>query len=102
MTLAGSDLRHVVIDGLPVTGLDATGLFALHEVEEALRERGIVLSSAGRAKELTECARRRALESRIRIFPTLRAAVREFSPKLAGSAPAADPVSDVLASDIQL
>ncbi len=79
VTLAGPNLRHVVIDAMPVTGLDATGLFALLEVEQALRERGIILSAAGRAKEWTEWARRRGLEAQIRIFPTLRAAVSELN-----------------------
>ena len=81
--LAGPDLRHVVIDALPVTGLDATGLFTLREVEAALQERGITLSAAGREKEWTEWTQRRELEARIRLFPTLRAAVRELSPQLA-------------------
>lgn len=76
---AGPDVRHVVIDLLPVT-VDATGLFAVKEVADALRERGVGLCAAGRATEWRQWSERRDYEiHRVRMFPSLQAAVSELS-----------------------
>jgi high affinity sulfate transporter 1 len=78
---AGPNLRHVVIDLLPVASIDATGLLTVTELVPVLGARGIGLNAAGRATEWANWARTRgfATPSRIRIFPTLRQAVRELS-----------------------
>lgn len=77
---AGPDLRHVVVDLLPVTNIDATGLLTLTELVGMLETRGIRLNVAGRATEWRNWAQSRGFAgNRIRIYPTLRQAVRELS-----------------------
>ena len=78
---AGPNLRHVVIDLLPVASIDATGLLTVNELVPVLGARGVGLNAAGRATEWANWAKPRAfaVPSRIRIFPTLRQAVRELS-----------------------
>ncbi|MGZ9219423.1 MAG: STAS domain-containing protein [Candidatus Binatia bacterium] len=78
---AGPNLRHVVIDLLPIASIDATGLLTVTELVPVLGARGIGLNAAGRATEWANWVRTRgfATPSRIRIFPTLRQAVRELS-----------------------
>jgi MFS superfamily sulfate permease-like transporter len=75
-----SNLRHVVIDLLPVTNIDATGLLTIAELLDTLKERGIDLYAAGRETEWEQWGKARSFSrSPIRIFPTLRQAVRELS-----------------------
>ena len=77
---AGPNLRHVVIDLLPVTNIDATGLLTVTELVGTLETRGIRLNAAGRATEWQNWARSRGFAGdRIQIFPTLRQAVRDLS-----------------------
>jgi len=78
---AGPELKWFVIDMIPVTMVDATGLFAVDEVISTLRERGVVFAAAGRQTEWQEWGRRRPrLETiEIRRFPTLRAALKTYS-----------------------
>jgi high affinity sulfate transporter 1 len=77
---AGPGLRNVVLDMLPVTSVDATGLLTVTELVSTLGARGIALNSAGRATEWRQWAESRGFEGhRIRFFPTLRQAVRELS-----------------------
>lgn len=78
---AGPGLRHVVIDLLPVSNIDATGLLTITELVPMLRVRGLGLNAAGRATEWGNWASTRgfANPSRIPIFHTLRQAVRELS-----------------------
>ena len=77
---AGSNLRHVVIDLLPVTNIDATGLLTVTELVGILETRGIRLNAAGRATEWRNWARSRGFAGdQIQIFPTLRQAVRDLS-----------------------
>ena len=74
---AGPDLRWFVIDLLPVSQIDATGLFAIRDVFATLRARGIVVAAAGRDAEWADRASRRDLSgvlTGIRFFPTLRLA----------------------------
>ena len=51
---AGPNLRHVVIDLLPVTNIDATGLLTVTQLVQTLETRGIRLNAAGRATEWRE------------------------------------------------
>ena len=77
---AGPNLRHIVIDLLPVTNIDATGLLTVTQLVQTLETRGIRLNAAGRATEWRNWARSRGFAGdRIRIFPTLRQAVRDLS-----------------------
>jgi high affinity sulfate transporter 1 len=74
---AGPDVRWFVIDLLPVSMIDATGLFALRDAFDSLRDRGIVVAAAGRDAEWADRAARRDLSgvlTGIRLFPTLRQA----------------------------
>jgi hypothetical protein len=57
--------------------IDATGLFALRDAFDSLRDRGIVVAAAGRDAEWADRAARRDLSgvlTGIRFFPTLRQA----------------------------
>jgi high affinity sulfate transporter 1 len=86
---AGPELRHVVIDLLPIGSIDATGLLTLRELSDAFKARGISLNFAGRATEWRLWAEPRGIDvAAIRIFPTLRQALRELAPSGAASAPA--------------
>jgi MFS superfamily sulfate permease-like transporter len=77
---AGPELRHVVLDMLPVSTIDATGLLTMLEVVEGLRLRGVSFNAAGRATEWHQWAAARGFEKQhIRLFPTLRSAIRELS-----------------------
>ena len=76
----GPGLRHVVIDLIPVTGIDATGLLTITELAAALKARGIALNTAGRATEWKNWAESRGFVGHtLGSFPTLRQAVRELS-----------------------
>jgi high affinity sulfate transporter 1 len=78
---AGPSLKRVLIDMLPVTMVDATGLFTIKEVADTLRERGVELAAAGRQTEWKVWAKSRqklAVEHRIPIYPTLREGMEAF------------------------
>jgi len=78
---AGPGLRWFVIDLLPVSQVDATGLFAMRDACEALRSRGIVVAAAGRDTEWADRFARRDLGgvlAGIRLYPTLRLAELAF------------------------
>jgi MFS superfamily sulfate permease-like transporter len=79
---AGPGVRHVVIDLLPVTNIDATGLMTITELAAALEARGIGLNAAGRLTEWKNWAAERGFGGRrVGAFPTLRQAVRQLSAK---------------------
>jgi MFS superfamily sulfate permease-like transporter len=74
---AGPDLRWFVIDLLPVSQIDATGLFAIRDAFDSLRARGVVVAAAGRDTEWADRSARRDLSgvlAGIRFYPTLRLA----------------------------
>jgi high affinity sulfate transporter 1 len=74
---AGPGLKWFVIDLLPVSMIDTTGLFAIRDEFDALRSRGVVVAAAGRDTEWADRAARRDLSgvlTGIRFFPTLRLA----------------------------
>jgi hypothetical protein len=84
--LAGPGLRHVVIDLLPVTSIDATGLMTMTDLLAVLEACGIGLNAAGRLTEWDNWAAERGFGSyRIGAFPTLRQAVRNLSTRPPGS-----------------
>lgn len=77
---AGSGLRHIVLDMLPIPSIDATGLLTIIEVVDALQSRGIEFHAAGRATEWQYWVQARGFEGKkIRLHPTLRQAVRDLS-----------------------
>jgi high affinity sulfate transporter 1 len=75
---SGPNLKWFVIDMVPVTIIDITGLQAVAEVIESLRARGVVFIAAGRETEWREWAERRRLKTAYRSFPTLRAALKGY------------------------
>ena len=77
---AGPGVRHVVVDLIPIGSIDATGLLMIRDVLATLKERGITFNCAGRATEWRLWAEPRGFENTsVRMFPTLRQAVRELS-----------------------
>ena len=78
---AGPVLRWVVLDMLPITMIDSTGLQATQEIAEALDERGALLVAAGRQTEWRLWAETRRFEvpfHKTKTYPTLRAAIKTF------------------------
>jgi high affinity sulfate transporter 1 len=73
-------LHHVVIDLLPASTIDATGIMTILDLVTTLNARGISVNAAGRATEWRLWANKRGIvDGRVRFFPTLRQAVRELS-----------------------
>jgi len=75
---AGPGLKWFVIDMIPITLVDLTGLQATRDVIEVLRERGVEFVTAGRQTEWKQWAERRNLEFKLRSFPTLDAAIEAY------------------------
>jgi high affinity sulfate transporter 1 len=72
-------LKWIILDMLPITMVDATGLETAMALADELRERGVQLVAAGRSAEwrLWAEARKLSVEDRkIRIYPTLKSAIR--------------------------
>jgi len=79
--LAGPSLKWLVLDMLPITMIDATGLYTAEEVADTLRERGVVLAGAGRQTEWhiwAESRQRATGDRKIQIYPTMHEAIRTF------------------------
>ena len=78
---AGPSLKWLVLDMLPITMIDATGLYTADEVAGTLQERGVVLAVAGRQTEWHLWAEGRQLAPegpKIQIYPTLGRAVAAY------------------------
>jgi MFS superfamily sulfate permease-like transporter len=78
---AGPSLRWLVLDMIPITMIDATGLYTADEVTDSLKERGVVLAGAGRQTEWrlwAESRQRASRERKIQIYPTMQAAIEAF------------------------
>jgi MFS superfamily sulfate permease-like transporter len=78
---AGPSLRWLVLDMLPITMIDATGLYTADEVADTLQERGVVLAGAGRQTEWhlwAESRQRTPTERKIHMYPTMYEAIRAF------------------------
>ena len=83
-------LRWFVLDAIPITSVDVTGLDALEELRRELAERGTTLIVAGRRTEFLMWLRQIGLdrgEDEQFVFPTLHQAVRAFR----GGLPSAQP-----------
>jgi len=77
----GPGLQWLVIDMIPITIIDVTGLYAVTETIATLADRGIVFATAGRQAEWEDrTARNPQLLDKpgIRRFPTLRAALKTY------------------------
>jgi MFS superfamily sulfate permease-like transporter len=75
---AGPGLKWFVMDMIPVTLMDLTGLQTAADVIETLRARGVTFIAAGRETEWRQWLERRRVKPGYRSFPTLRAAVKEY------------------------
>jgi high affinity sulfate transporter 1 len=86
---AGPSLRWLVLDMLPITMIDATGLYTADEVADILQEQGVVLAGAGRQTEWrlwAESRQRAPRERKIHMYPTMNEAIRTFRKMPAGVA----------------
>jgi high affinity sulfate transporter 1 len=75
---AGADLKWFVMDMIPVTMVDITGLQTIRDVMETLRRRGLEFMTAGRQTEWKQWAESRGFNVGLHSFPTLRAALKEY------------------------
>ena len=78
---AGPELQWFVIDTIPISDIDISGLYAMRDVREALEVRGATLILAGRRTEFLNGLREIGLyqpEHEERIFPTLRQAMKAY------------------------
>jgi high affinity sulfate transporter 1 len=78
---AGPSLHWFVIDAIPISQIDITGLYALRDLRERLEARGTALILAGRKTELLIWFRQAGLyrpEHERWIFPTLRQALKAY------------------------
>jgi high affinity sulfate transporter 1 len=92
---AGPALRWFVLDAIPISSVDVTGLDALDELRRELSECGITLVVAGRKTEfltwLRQIGLHRAEDDQF-VFPTLRQAVRAFREAQSSARPQAPPI----------
>ncbi|HYB42030.1 MAG TPA: SulP family inorganic anion transporter [Candidatus Methylomirabilis sp.] len=90
---AGPQLEWLVLDMIPVTMVDVTGLYTARELIDTLKERGVTFAMAGRQTEWRQWAERRKFEAfaDLPAFPTLDAAIAAYRATrgtAAGSTPA--------------
>jgi MFS superfamily sulfate permease-like transporter len=85
---AGPSLTWLVVDMIPVTMIDVTGLYTARDLIDTLRSRGVVFATAGRQNEWRQWLARRGMEgfAGARSFPTLRAALEAHRRETAGAA----------------
>ena len=96
---AGPQLKWFVIDFLPINMVDATGLYAIQEVIDELRSRGIAVGAAARETQWADWAAERGYGAglgKTRFFATLEHAVQAYDDETAAASPAtrADPPGD--------
>jgi MFS superfamily sulfate permease-like transporter len=75
---AGPGLKWFVMDMIPITTMDITGLQTARDVIETLRARGIAFVAAGRQTEWKHWTESRRLKTGHRSFPTLRTAIEGY------------------------
>ena len=75
---AGPGLNWFVVDMIPITIIDFTGLQAVRDAIETLRIRGVTFIAAGRETEWKHWAERRGIQFLHSSFPTLDAAIQGF------------------------
>jgi MFS superfamily sulfate permease-like transporter len=82
---AAPELRWFVIDAVPISQIDITGLYALRDLREQLEERGTAMILAGRKAEFLDRMQLAGLyrpEHDQWIFPTLRQALKAYTGEL--------------------
>jgi high affinity sulfate transporter 1 len=79
-------VRWLVLDMLPVTMIDATGVLTFAELIAELHGRGVTLVAAGRNTQWHDWAQARglSLSDELLRFPTLRQAVKAYKAMIAG------------------
>jgi MFS superfamily sulfate permease-like transporter len=90
---AGPGLQWLVIDAIPISQIDITGLYALRDLRERLEARGTTLILAGRKTELIIWLREAGLyrpEHEHWMFPTLRQALKAFQREAREASPIND------------
>jgi MFS superfamily sulfate permease-like transporter len=78
---AGPGLRWLVLDAIPITRVDVTGIYTIRELRRALEGRGVTLIVAGRRTEYLDWLRGIGLyraEDEQLFYPTLRQAFRAY------------------------
>jgi high affinity sulfate transporter 1 len=91
---AGANVRWFVVDLLPVSLVDTTGLYVLRDTFELLRARGIVVGVARRDPDWMRWATEPGFADGLgglRQFPTLRQAAQAYAEEVRGQPPAAMP-----------
>ena len=76
---AATPPKWIVLDMIPITMIDATGLETAQELADELRSRGITLAAAGRKAEWNQWADSRHFgeDTRaVKAYPTLKSAIR--------------------------
>jgi high affinity sulfate transporter 1 len=95
---AGPGLRWFVLDLIPVTLVDATGISTAREVFQTLRARGVAVATAGRQTEWANWWRQRGfMPTQLQTFATLRQALHAYRSALDPAAPDARPAQNDLA-----
>jgi len=91
---AGPSLRWLVLDMLPITMIDATGIYTVGEVADFLQKQSIVLAAAGRQTEWRLWAKSRPgilQDRKIPLYSTVDEAVKTFAQSPAGASSATPP-----------
>ena len=81
LAAAGPGLKWFVIDALPLTQVDATGIYELEDLQLSLRDRNVELVVAGPLRDRLDASRRSELAQAVldvRQFPTIEQAVQAF------------------------
>ncbi len=94
-----ANLKWFVMDMIPVSMVDSTGLFTVRDVVKSLRESGVTFVAAGRQTEWEDWLRKHHLDfdqGKILMFPTLRAAIKAFQRQEGNQ----DDVEDDLPQDV--
>lgn len=98
----GGTVRRVILDCRRVQGLDVSATFSFARLEELFRARGMRLIVTGLGEGARAPLERVGLLERVRIFPTLDAALsvveeEVLAEEAAAAAPAPSPVAELLA-----
>jgi high affinity sulfate transporter 1 len=78
---AGPDLEWLVLDMIPISHCDVTGIYAMRELHAELAAAGVRLVLAGRRTEIVQWLRQAGLYEAVHeemLFPTLREALRAY------------------------
>ncbi len=78
---AGPGLKWFVLDAIPVSGADVTGLYALRDLQQELEARGVAFVIAGRKTEILVWLKEKGLyrpQMEERHYPTLRQALKAY------------------------